>query len=305
MAVCSYTAITIIDDILVRLKMKFLLKPAYATPGWAILTIAYLGLVASMIGHYWDVQQPEFLHTVGDEYWFAYITLLTVGLGDLYLQPQGLFTGNVIKWTILLLYGFITMAAFLGKFSEWIESFIPKDKESFQRRLARTGIFGSGIEHPLCESLEILRKLVEINEAKVLMESLTTEAYISNPKHQIKQKYRSSFRRMDRQARTPDGRIINDHRIEILTEKKNIVIRLLEDNQSEFEDRMNAKIILGHTIESEEINSRCEIDPKLCCANLSLTTLEELHCEEEILESILFQTKKFRRYIEMHVGDTK
>ena len=107
---------------------------------------------------------------------------------------------------------------------------------------------------------------------------------------------------MNHQAKSPDGRTINDHRIEILMEKKNILIRLLEDNQSEFEDRMNAKMILGHTIESEEIKSRCEIRPKLYCANLSLTTVEELHREEEILKSTLYQTKNLLRSLEVHEG---
>ena len=95
---CSYTAITMIcDDILAQLEMKCLLKLAYAAPGWAILTVAYLACVGGMIGRYWDVQEPDFSHTVGDEYWFVYITLLTVGLGDFYLQPQGLFIANVVK----------------------------------------------------------------------------------------------------------------------------------------------------------------------------------------------------------------
>jgi hypothetical protein len=55
--------------------------------------------------------------------WFAldsYISTTSVGLGDIYLEPEVIVGQDLIVFPLLFLTGFTLLSAFLGKFAEAI-----------------------------------------------------------------------------------------------------------------------------------------------------------------------------------------
>jgi hypothetical protein len=53
-----------------------------------------------------------------DGYWFSYISTTTVGLGDIFLEPEVIQTRDLIVFPLLFLVGFVYLSSFLGKFAE-------------------------------------------------------------------------------------------------------------------------------------------------------------------------------------------
>lgn len=142
--VAGYTYTTIADDLFRRLNMKWLHKPEYSVPLWAILSLLWINLIAWNARSYWKTRVPEYDYTVGNSYWFSYISIFTVGLGDVFLQPQGMFISDVFRWTALFLNGFVFISAFLGKFGDLLIKYFPSRGESLEYHLARTDLWGIG-----------------------------------------------------------------------------------------------------------------------------------------------------------------
>ena len=91
--------IAIADDFFYRTNLGWLKKPLYASMLWGILSFAWIALLASKARGFWRERIPGFEATKADSYWFAYISTLTVGLGDFYLQPEGMFVSDVFSWS--------------------------------------------------------------------------------------------------------------------------------------------------------------------------------------------------------------
>ena len=296
MIVNASTLTALIDDLFRRTHLSGLKKPVYSAPLWGIASFSYIMLVAWYARRYWDSFIPNYEYTTADSYWFSYITLLTVGLGDFYVQPQGLFTSDVIIWTTLLLHGFGILASFLDRFTSLIFSCIPKRKEPFEYHLCRTDILGTGINTPYSKSLDILRELVEERSEH----DHDADGNLLDAKH------RSSFSGRDDWALTPDGNTINLHRIKILTEKKTLLIKLLLENQSELEDRLASSAV--HSSSCDERGKRSHSSLFATTASiffsrdgssvsLPMPTAEALEHDEEVLHSILFRTQELRRHL--------
>ncbi len=298
MIVNANTLTALIDDVFRRTNLSRLKKPICSAPLWGIASFSYIMLIAWYARRYWDLFIPNYVYTTADSYWFSYITLLTVGLGDFYIQPQGLFTSDVIIWTTLLLHGFGILASFLDRFTTLIISWFPKRKEPFEYHLCRTDILGTGINTPYSKSLDILRELVEERSEKYDRDG---DGNILDAKH------RSSFNGRDDWALTPDGNTINLHRINILTEKKTLLIKLLLENQSELEERMASSAVHA----SSSCNGRAKRNNSSLFAttasiffsrdgssvSLPMPTAEALEQDEEVLHSILFRTQELRRHL--------
>ncbi len=295
----AYTLTALLDDIFRRTNLSWLKRPVYSTPLWAITSFSYIILVAWYARRYWDLYIVHDEYTLGDSYWFSYITLLTVGFGDFYVQPQGLFAPDVIIWTTLLLHGFGILASFLDRFSNLIESWLPKREEPFEYHLARTDILGTGINTPYSKSLDVLRELVE--------EHFGEDDRDGRGEHPLEARKQSSFTGRDDCALTPDGNTINLHRIKILTEKKTLLIKLLLDNQSELEERMvsSAAHSYGYNENGQRnlssfLSEHASIIFSRDGSSVSLPTptAEALEKDEEVLHSILFHTQELRRHLD-------
>lgn len=210
------------DDFFYRLKMPYLKTPFYSSIFWGVASVGWLALLASKGRAWWRERIPGYEVTKGDSYWFAYISSLTVGLGDFYLQPEGMFVSDVFSWSSAMLTGFVLMSTFLGKVGDLIRSWLPEETESFGEYLKRTDLCtGNVIEPPQSNELKTLRKLAEEDQAikdgtiKVKGEDLYTSASLA-----------------------PDGKTFNVHKIEMLKEKQEILNKMLDDTQTEIEERM-------------------------------------------------------------------
>jgi hypothetical protein len=53
-----------------------------------------------------------------DGYWFSYISTTTVGLGDIFLEPEVIQARDLVTFPLLFLVGFVFLSSFLGKFAE-------------------------------------------------------------------------------------------------------------------------------------------------------------------------------------------
>jgi hypothetical protein len=53
-----------------------------------------------------------------DGYWFSFISTTTVGLGDIFLEPEVIQTRDLVTFPLLFLVGFVFLSSFLGKFAE-------------------------------------------------------------------------------------------------------------------------------------------------------------------------------------------
>ena len=299
----GYVFTALLNDLTSRTNLKLLKNSKYSAPFWALASCLYIVIVAGCVRRFWNAHVPEEVFSRGDSLWFSYITLLTVGLGDFFLQPQGLFVADVIGWTFLLLYGFGVFASFLDRFSNLLGSLLPERNEPLEYHLARTELFcGTGINTPYSKSMEVLKELVA--------ESCIDEDENIAVKRPLEVKYRSSFRGRDSDARTPDGSTIHMHRIGILTEKKRLLMKLLLANQLELDDRIDScKAENGRLtnelqlICSEEGGNNSLVGSILSSRfdniqSLPMPTIESLKLEEDMLNSILLRTQELRQQLD-------
>jgi len=188
-----------------------------------------------------------------------------VGLGDFVLQPQGMFVSDVFRWTALCLNGFVIVSSFLAKVGDLLQDCWTRCRcscrrggaaataaathESLDYHLARTDLWGNGLNTPISKSLEILKEMVQEsnnnnnNSRSAARNNFAKDVASGDEQDEHEQgdkrTYRTSFRGNDG-ALAPDGNTINHHRIRILIEKKNLLIELLDDAQSELEDRIDS-----------------------------------------------------------------
>ena len=104
--------VAIVEDFLLRTHMSFLTRNWIQMVVWGGLY--YLWCFAIAFGYvYWNETRLGETVTLNDSYWFAYITTTTVGLGDYYLEHAAIVGIDLLIWPLMILYGFVLLAAFL------------------------------------------------------------------------------------------------------------------------------------------------------------------------------------------------
>lgn len=254
----------IIDDFLKRTKLEHLSRPSIATPVWGLAAIAWIAVIAEGARTWWVERVPGYEFTKADSYWFGYISVLTVGLGDFYLQPQGLFLRDVFTWASRMLSGFVIVSTFLGKAADLVYLWFPPRKETFAEYLARTDLWGNSVNAKPSKSLHTLERMEgqekELDSSFVGDEGSDT-AFVS------------------------DDKAVNYHRIHTLAKKKCTLIHLLQDAQDEL-DRRVAKY------ESHENNWT-----QNATNGLEFNFADLLH-EEEVLGLLLQRAQEARARLE-------
>jgi len=126
----------IVDDFVDRSPFECLNRPWIFTIFWGILYYAWMIFIASYY-QYWNEERLEDDSIdYADAYWFAYISTTTVGLGDYYLNHAVLIGFDLLVWPLMFLFGFVLLSSFLNKVAEWIYSFLPKNRATFEEKLA-------------------------------------------------------------------------------------------------------------------------------------------------------------------------
>mmetsp|Transcript_13012 Transcript_13012/g.22196 ORF Transcript_13012/g.22196 Transcript_13012/m.22196 type:complete len:681 (-) Transcript_13012:107-2149(-) len=105
--------VAIVEDFLLRTHLSFLTRSWIQMIIWGALYYLWSLLIASYYVYWNELRLPGETVTWNDAYWFAYITTTTVGLGDYYLDHAAIIGIDLLIWPLLILYGFVLLAAFL------------------------------------------------------------------------------------------------------------------------------------------------------------------------------------------------
>lgn len=119
LAISGHVVTALVDDALVRCKLAFMNKHWIACIIYGTLYYLWMVIIAMKTVN-WKSRRLGENFSSSNAYWFAYISTTTVGLGDYYLEPAVFTVGDLMTWPWTFLIGFIFLAAFLGKFAEFL-----------------------------------------------------------------------------------------------------------------------------------------------------------------------------------------
>lgn len=128
LATAGFIAAAIVDDTLVRSRLVVLTRPCLSWVFWGILYYGWMAAIAAVTVRWKRTRlgpsADDF--TIRDGYWFGYISSTTVGLGDIFLEPEVFLYRDLVTFPLLFLVAFVLVAAFLSKFAELIGLLIGK-----------------------------------------------------------------------------------------------------------------------------------------------------------------------------------
>lgn len=119
----GYICLVVVDDFLIRCRLKRLTQGILAAMLWLALFIVWMLVIAGVAFGWSKSRQGEFgLADFADAFWFAYISVTTVGLGDLHIPPDVFQPADMFYIPLLFLIGFVLLANFLLKLSTILTS---------------------------------------------------------------------------------------------------------------------------------------------------------------------------------------
>ena len=82
-------------------------------------------LAAVLVSYEYSLDKGTDLETYSDSFWFAWMSITSVGFGDFYIRPDLFQARDMFLYPFLFLLGFVCVANFLLKFSEWLAGAFP------------------------------------------------------------------------------------------------------------------------------------------------------------------------------------
>lgn len=131
--------VAIVEDFLLRTHFSFLTRNWIQTIVWGGLYYLWSLLIASYYV-YWNQMRLGETVSLNDAYWYAYITTTTVGLGDYYLEHAAIIGIDLLIWPLLILYGFVLLAAFLTALGALVQS-VDDDSDFADKLAAQQSLF--------------------------------------------------------------------------------------------------------------------------------------------------------------------
>lgn len=120
----GYIMLTIVDDFFNRVGLKTLTKGITAVVFWFVMLLLWLFVVAGIFKLWIQVNYGEMAKYIDfdwfDAYWFAYITVTTVGFGDYNIPHDTARARDMFMVPIIILIGFVLLANFILKLSQFI-----------------------------------------------------------------------------------------------------------------------------------------------------------------------------------------
>lgn len=136
----GYIMTSIFDDMMKKGHIGCLGKPILATVFWGALYYIWLLLIAGYTQDWKNTRLGDNEFDFGEGYWFAFISTTTVGLGDIYLDPEVIVSQDLLVFSLLFLIGFVFLASFLGSLGSFLRGLEHVGGSSFQRNLEKTTI---------------------------------------------------------------------------------------------------------------------------------------------------------------------
>jgi hypothetical protein len=115
-------------------------RPIFATCFWGAVYYTWLLLIAAYTEDWKNTRLPGDDFEFGDGYWFAFISTTTVGLGDIYLDPEVVVSQDLLGFSLLFLIGFVFLASFLGSLGGFLKRLERVGGSSLQDNLDKTTI---------------------------------------------------------------------------------------------------------------------------------------------------------------------
>jgi hypothetical protein len=132
----------ILDDMFRKIHLRFLTgewisATFFGFLGWLwMLFMAWIGLI------WWDERIEDHGKSLADSLWWSYISLLSVGLGDYFLEPEVFFYQDVAIWSFMFLTGFTFLSTFLDKIAILSEGYFPDSGDALKERIRNTNLVG-------------------------------------------------------------------------------------------------------------------------------------------------------------------
>lgn len=111
--------LVIFDDFAKRHNLNYLTKGAGATIFWGVVLWLWI-LCFATLALVFDKDDVPGDISLSDSLWFSYITMTTIGLGDIALAQDDFKDADLFLVPFLSLLGFILLANFLLKLTTWI-----------------------------------------------------------------------------------------------------------------------------------------------------------------------------------------
>mmetsp|Transcript_8521 Transcript_8521/g.23576 ORF Transcript_8521/g.23576 Transcript_8521/m.23576 type:complete len:564 (-) Transcript_8521:23-1714(-) len=130
LAMAGYILSRLSDDFVKRHGMHFLAHPSFASMAWGFIYYGWMVCIAFQTIN-WKENRLDIDMNMRDAYWFSFISTTTVGLGDIFLEPEGITGSDVVIFPFMFLIGFTFLSAFLGKFAEFLSTILSGKQKSF------------------------------------------------------------------------------------------------------------------------------------------------------------------------------
>jgi hypothetical protein len=131
----------VVEDFLKRTHLKFLASKVVMIVVWCTFYCIWLIWIAYYYQE-WSSIRLDTETELGDNFWFAYITTTTVGLGDYYPTPEVLFLNDLLGFSLIFLFGFVLLSAFLAELTQFLAHFFPDMGHELGKRLMYVGVTG-------------------------------------------------------------------------------------------------------------------------------------------------------------------
>ena len=124
LASAGYVVTTVVDDALIRYKLRFFTRAWAGCILWGVLYMSSMLAIAALTVRWKKNRLDMEDFTLADGFWFAFISSTTVGLGDIYLEPPVFLGIDLVTFPMMFLFSFVLASAFISKFGHWILSII-------------------------------------------------------------------------------------------------------------------------------------------------------------------------------------
>ena len=118
--------LTVVDDMLLRLKLESLTKGMASVLLWFCMCVVWMLVLALVVSH-WLIIRSDYDLALSDAFWFSYITITTVGFGDKSLPQEEIRIGDMFIIPLVILIGFVFLGNFASKLVEVVGVWFPAD----------------------------------------------------------------------------------------------------------------------------------------------------------------------------------
>jgi Ion channel len=132
----------ILDDIFRKCHLRFLTGQYVEVLFFGLLGVLWLFVTALTAQWWWNERVDFDDKSFHEALWFSYVSLMTIGLGDYFLEPELLFYADVALWSFMFLTGFTFLCTFVDKIALLCEAYFPDSGEAMKERIRNTNLVG-------------------------------------------------------------------------------------------------------------------------------------------------------------------